>query len=195
MASSSQARNSLYPTDSMMGPTKRPMMPIAKNPPIAPRKTTRMGTGRPRPRQQRLQDVVHKGNEDAPNHEGHRLSRTRSGKDINHEGDQCRASNLKHSGNEEHQCPQARSWESHHEKTQTGKQRLNYRHTQDARGNAANGGPGERFKLLGPVAEKSNCKPSRSSRTLARVREQQSRNHNRDEKLQHANADCRSSRE
>ena len=118
-----------------------------------------------------LQDVVYKGYDDAPNHEGHGLSRTRSGKDIDHEGDQCRASKLKQSGNEEHQRPQARSRESHHQETDAGKQRLNYRHTQDASGNAANRGPGERFKLLGPVAEKTNCELSRSFRTLAGVAE------------------------
>ena len=168
-------------------------MPIAKTPPS--RREYEDGHRKAPSEQQRLQDVVHKGNEDAPNHEGHRLSRTRSGKDINDERDQCRASKLKHSGNEEHQCPKARSRESHHQKTQCGKQRLNQRHTQDARGYAANGGPGECFKLLGPVAEKMNCELSRSSRTLAGVGEQQSHNHNRDEKLHHAKADGGSRRE
>src|SRR4029077_4101693 len=45
----SQARSNLYPTDKTIEPTKRPMIPIAIKPPIAPKKTTRMGTGTPRP--------------------------------------------------------------------------------------------------------------------------------------------------
>src|SRR5277367_5281659 len=49
MSSYNHVRNSLYPTDKTMGPTKRPIIPIARKPPIAPKKTTTMGTGTPRP--------------------------------------------------------------------------------------------------------------------------------------------------
>ena len=47
---STQARNSLYPTDKMIAPRNNPMRPMAMKPPMTPRNTTAMGTAAPRPR-------------------------------------------------------------------------------------------------------------------------------------------------
>ena len=45
----SQARNSLYPTEKTIEPTKRPMLPVVRKRPIAPKTMTI---------QQRIQNVV-----------------------------------------------------------------------------------------------------------------------------------------
>src|ERR1700757_286457 len=48
-ACSSHARNNLYPIDRTIAPRKRPIAPIATNPPTTPRNTTAIGTATPRP--------------------------------------------------------------------------------------------------------------------------------------------------
>jgi hypothetical protein len=76
--------------------------------------------------------------------------------------------------------PIGRSGEPNHQKTETGAQRLDQRHTKDAGGNAGYSCPGECVKLRALIAEKTDYKLPRNFRTLAKDDEEESRNQNRE---------------
>src|SRR3974390_3462636 len=111
------------------------------------------GSGDTAPQKNRLQNIVRKPDDDAPDQEDHRFRDAGNCEHIDHSGDEHDNAFLQNVGDQKNPRPQAGAGESLKQKAEAGEDRLDERHADNTRRYAANGSAHELLQFRASFAE------------------------------------------